>query len=73
MKKAITFIVTIVFTFYMAVIYNSNTVLFLAFVEIFLGSVLLLWNLWSVFHLEVEMKVPIGIAEKNTGLHYGNK
>ena len=64
MKKAITFIVTIVFTFYMAVIYNSNTVLFLAFVEIFLGSVLLLWNLWNVFHLEVEMKVPIGIAEK---------
>lgn len=64
MKKIIAFIVTIVFTFYLAVIYNSNTVIFLAFVEIFVGSILFLWNLWSSFHLEVEIKAPFGIAER---------
>ncbi len=65
MRRLVDFVLTVLATFYLAVIYNSKSLVFLGYAEIFIVLLLFLYNC-SVFNkLRVVIDAPLGITEFN--------
>ena len=63
MRRLVDFVLIVLATFYMAVIYNSKSLVFLAYAEIFIVLLLFLYNCIVFFKLKVIIDAPLGITE----------
>lgn len=63
MRRLVDFVLIVLATFYMAVIYNSKSLVFLAYAEIFIVLLLFLYNCLVFFKLKVIIDAPLGITE----------
>lgn len=65
MRRLVDFILIVLATFYLAVIYNSKSLVFLGYAEIFIVLFLFLYNCLVFFKLKVVIDAPLGITEFN--------
>ena len=65
MRRLVDFVLTVLATFYLAVIYNSKSLVFLGYAEIFIVLLLFLYNCLVFFRLKVVIDAPLGITEFN--------
>lgn len=63
MRRVLGVLVAIVMTFYLAVIYNSESLIFLGYAELIVVSLLLLYNLVIFCRIHVFVETPIEITE----------
>lgn len=63
MRRVIDFIIVVLGTFYLALIYNSKSLLFLGWAEIFIVILLFLYNLLVFSKIRITMEAPLGITE----------
>lgn len=65
MKRGFCFLACVVCFFYLSLIYNSQGLLFLAFLTAFTGSMLFGCNLYVTLHLKIKMEIPYQVANKH--------
>lgn len=63
MRRVIDFLLVVLGTFYLAVIYNSKSLVFLGFAEISIVLLLLIYNLLVFWKIKVFIETPFGITE----------
>ena len=66
MKKWILFVLSVVLLYYVALIYNSRSMLFLVFVVLILEFFLQIYNLFLFWRLQVSIHTPISIIDSNS-------
>lgn len=66
MKKWILFVLSVVLLYYVALIYNSRSMLFLVFVVLILEFFLQIYNLFLFWNLQVSIHTPISIIDSNS-------
>ena len=65
MKRGCCFLACVACFFYLSLIYNSQGLLFLAYLTAFTGSVLFLCNFYVMRHLKIKMEIPYQVANKH--------
>lgn len=63
MRRVISFIGTVALTFYLAVIYKSDALVYLGFAEIVMVALCLVYSLLGFFGIRVSIEAPLNIAE----------
>lgn len=63
MRRLIDFILGVLVTFYMAVIYNSKSLVFLGYAEVFIVLLLFLYNCMVFYKLRIIIDAPLNITE----------
>ena len=63
MRRFIDFIVVVLVTFYTAVIYNSKSLVFLGYAEVFIVLLLFLYNCMVFYKLRIIIDAPLNITE----------
>ena len=58
--RIFTFILSVLFTLYMSVLYNSNGFLFVFYAEILIGSMLFIMNMILFFKLKIKLETNAG-------------
>lgn len=63
MRRGIDFLILVAGTFYLALIYKSNSLIFLGYAEIFLVFMLFIYNMMGLFLIQISLEAPLGITE----------
>lgn len=64
MRRFVFYLLSAAYTLYLAILYGSNSILLLFFVELVLPLLTLLPAMWVAWHTEVDIHLPIPVAEK---------
>lgn len=64
MKRIVEFLFIVAGTFYLAMIYNSESLIFLGYAEIFVMSLLFIYNILGMYRIRISLEAPLGITER---------
>ncbi len=73
MGRIIRFLVIVAGTFYLAIIYKSRSMIFLGYAEIFVMSLLLIYNLIGMHQIRISLEAPLGITEQGKKVPFNIK